>query len=77
MLFATGLMFPLSVGISKLIRADWKSKDNPLGDLGLYLILLSRFTFLFFFGMIEIPSNAIMFICNHNRSALLSLQLVF
>jgi hypothetical protein len=39
MLFATGLMFPLSVGISTLIKADWKSKDNPLGDLGLYLNL--------------------------------------
>ncbi|WP_425444441.1 DUF7010 family protein [Terribacillus aidingensis] len=32
-------LFPLSVGISTLLKADWKSKDNPLGDLGLYLNL--------------------------------------
>ncbi|WP_077310102.1 DUF7010 family protein [Terribacillus halophilus] len=61
MLFATGLMFPLSVGISNLIKADWKSKDNPLGDLGLYLNLAQLIYFpILFWGIIESPSNAIM-----------------
>lgn len=39
MMFSTGLMFPLSIAISTLIKADWKYKDIPLGSLGLYLNL--------------------------------------
>ncbi|WP_205317625.1 DUF7010 family protein [Oceanobacillus zhaokaii] len=62
MLFSTGLMFPLSVGISTLIKADWKFKDNPLGNLGLYLNL-SQFIYftIFFWGIIKSPEAAVMF----------------
>ena|SRR5690625_1252668 len=37
MLFATGLMFPLSLGISHIMKADWKIEGNPLAILGMYL----------------------------------------
>lgn len=33
-LWATGLMFPLAVLFSILIRADWKASNNPIGQLG-------------------------------------------
>ncbi|GGM18750.1 hypothetical protein GCM10011351_00700 [Paraliobacillus quinghaiensis] len=37
--YGTGLMFPLAVVISKLIRADWRMNDHPFGILGLYINL--------------------------------------
>ncbi|MDE5416141.1 DUF7010 family protein [Alkalihalobacterium chitinilyticum] len=62
MLFSTGLMFPLSVGISSLIHADWRLKNNPLGDLGLYLNLAQVIYFpILFWGIITSPSDAILF----------------
>ncbi|WP_077214938.1 DUF7010 family protein [Bacillus dakarensis] len=62
MLFSTGLMFPLSVGISTLIRADWKLKNNPLGNLGLYLNLAQLIYFpILFWGIIKSPNDAIVF----------------
>ena len=62
MLFSTGLMFPLSVGISTLIKADWKLKNNPLGNLGLYLNLAQIIYFpILFWGMIKSPNDAIIF----------------
>lgn len=62
MLFSTGLMFPLSVGISTFIRADWKLKNNPLGKLGLYLNLAQLIYFpILFWGMIKSPEDAIIF----------------
>ncbi|SDH67106.1 hypothetical protein SAMN05192534_10916 [Alteribacillus persepolensis] len=33
----TGLMFPLAVIFSKMVKADWKVENHPLGVLGLYL----------------------------------------
>lgn len=39
MFFSTGLMFPLSIFISKQIKAEWKFENHPLGKLGLYLNL--------------------------------------
>jgi len=38
-LFSTGITFPLVILISKVIKADWKVNDNPLGMLGLYINL--------------------------------------
>ncbi|MCW1927733.1 DUF7010 family protein [Bhargavaea beijingensis] len=35
LLALTGLLFPVAVGLAGLLKADWKSKDNPLGSLGL------------------------------------------
>ena len=62
MLFSTGLMFPLSVAISTLIKADWKLKNNPLGNLGLYLNLAQLIYFpILFWGMIKSPNDAILF----------------
>lgn len=37
LLMSTGLMFPLSILISKLLKADWRFENNPLSDLGVYL----------------------------------------
>ncbi|MFS0574111.1 hypothetical protein AB1K83_00615 [Sporosarcina sp. 179-K 3D1 HS] len=33
-LWATGLMFPVAILFSKLIQAEWKASDNPIGQLG-------------------------------------------
>lgn len=61
MLFSTGLMFPLSVGISTVIKADWKLKNNPLGNLGLFLNLAQIIYFpILFWGILKSPNDAIM-----------------
>ncbi|NEU30694.1 hypothetical protein GN156_07855 [bacterium LRH843] len=61
MLYATGLMFPLSVGMSTFIKADWKLKNNPLGNLGLLLNLAQLIYFpILFWGMIKSPNEAVM-----------------
>ncbi|WP_028402380.1 DUF7010 family protein [Ectobacillus panaciterrae] len=62
MLFSTGLMFPLSVTMSALIKADWKFKHIPLGSLGLYLNLaqLIYFPILFWAGM-KSPNEMVLF----------------
>ena len=62
MLVSTGLMFPLSVGISTLIKADWKLENNPFGNLGLYLNLAQIIYFpILFWGIIKSPDDAIIF----------------
>lgn len=62
MLFSTGLMFPLSVGISSLLKADWKLENHPLGKLSLYLNLAQIIYFpILIFGMIKSPHAAIIF----------------
>ncbi|SEJ75436.1 hypothetical protein SAMN04488127_2707 [Bhargavaea ginsengi] len=35
LLALTGLLFPVAIGLAGLLKADWKSEDNPLGSLGL------------------------------------------
>lgn len=61
MLFSTGLMFPLSVMMSKMIKADWRSKDNSLGDLGLYLNLAQLMYFpLLFWAFAKSPNETIL-----------------
>ena len=37
MLMLTGIMFPLAIGLSSLLKTDWKSEGNPLAGLGLIL----------------------------------------
>lgn len=37
MLYATGVMFPLSILLSKWLNVDWQSKGHPLGSLALVL----------------------------------------
>ncbi|ARF12738.1 DUF7010 family protein [Sporosarcina ureae] len=61
MLFSTGLMFPLSVGISHVLKADWKYKHNALGSLGLYLNLAQIIYFpILFWSMLQSPHNVVM-----------------
>lgn len=62
MLFSTGLMFPLAVGISQLIGADWKFKTNPIGSLGLYLNLAQIIYFpILFWAIGKSPEEAVIF----------------
>lgn len=62
MLFSTGLMLPLSMMIAKILKADWKSNDNPLGDLGLYLNLAQLMYFpILFWAFVKNPYEMIIF----------------
>lgn len=55
-------MFPLSVSISTLIKADWKLENNPLGNLGFYLNMAQIIYFpILFWGIIKSPADAILF----------------
>jgi len=62
MLFSTGLMFPLAIVIAKIIKADWKSDDSPIGDLGLYLNLAQLMYFpIIFWAFAKNPHEMIVF----------------
>ena len=61
-LLSTGLVFPLAVLLSKIIQADWKSANNPLGDLGLYLNLAQLMYFpIIFWALTYSPAEMLMF----------------
>lgn len=61
-LYSTGLMFPLAVVISTVMKVDWKAKRNPLGNLGLVLNLAQLIYFpLIFWAFISHPHEAIVF----------------
>jgi len=61
-LFSTGITFPLAILISKVIKADWKVNDNPLGMLGLYINLAQLMYFpILFFAFIKAPNQFIIF----------------
>lgn len=60
--FMTGaLLLPLAYGLSKMLKVDWKLKDNPLQPLGLWLNFaqLVYFPFLIFI-LIKDPDYFIM-----------------
>lgn len=60
--YSTGLMFPISIFIAKIINADWKTNDNPLGKLGLYLNLAQIMYFpLLFWAFSKNPEYMIIF----------------
>ncbi|MRG88306.1 DUF7010 family protein [Salinibacillus xinjiangensis] len=62
MLWTVGLMFPLAVLMSKLCKAEWKSNDNPLGVLGLYLNLAQLMYFpIIFWAFANSPEQMILF----------------
>jgi hypothetical protein len=62
MLYSTGLMFPLAIIISKMIKADWKANDNPLSKLGLYLNLAQIMYFpIIFWAFVKSPTNMVLF----------------
>ena len=61
-LFSTGITFPLAILISKVIKADWKVNDNPLGMLGLYINLAQLMYFpILFFAFVKTPNQFIIF----------------
>lgn len=61
MLFSTGIMFPLSIAISTIIKADWKLQNNPLKNLGLFLNLAQLIYFpILFWAIFENPHVAIL-----------------
>jgi hypothetical protein len=59
--YSTGLMFPLAVVLSNLLKADWKAKDNPLGSLGLYLNLAQLMYFpVLFWTIVKHPTDMVL-----------------
>lgn len=62
MLVSTGMMFPLAVGISTLLKADWKLEDNPLNMLGL-IINLAQFAYFpfIFWAFAKSPEQVVLF----------------
>jgi len=62
MLYSTGITFPLAILISKVIKADWRVNDNPLGMLGLYINLAQLMYFpILFFTFAKAPNQVIIF----------------
>lgn len=60
MLMSTGLMFPLSVGLSTILKADWKLTGHPLGQLGFILNIAQIIYFpILILVMIQHPEEAI------------------
>lgn len=59
-LYSTGLMFPLSVLLSIIMKVDWKAKGNPLGNLGLILNVAQLIYFpLIFWAFISNPNEVV------------------
>ena len=62
MLISTGLMFPLAILLSRLLKADWKVKNHPLADLGLYLNVAQFVYFpLLFWVFMKSPHDFVLF----------------
>lgn len=62
MLFSTGIMFPLSLLFSKIIKAEWKFEGSPLASLGLYLNFAQIIYFpIVFWAIAHSPEQALMF----------------
>lgn len=58
---AAGPMLPLAFGFSKLLKTQWKMKDNPLQPLGLWLNFSQLFYFpLLVFALVQMPEYFIM-----------------
>lgn len=61
-LFSSGLMLPLSLIMSRLIKADFKTDDNPIGMLGLHLNFAQLMYFpLIFWAFSKDPKLMILF----------------
>lgn len=55
-------MFPLSLGISRIMKVDWKLEGNPLAPLGLYLNLAQIIYFPILIWVIgKRPEEAVIF----------------
>ena len=56
-----GLMLPLALLLSRILKTDWKVKDNPLQPLGLWLNFAQLFYFPFLiFILIKQPESFVM-----------------
>lgn len=77
MLVSTGMMFPLAVGISTLLKADWKLEDNPLNMLGL-IINLAQFAYFpfIFWAFAKSPEPGCVIFRYHNSCAFFPIRLV-
>lgn len=57
----SGLMLPLALFFSKILKTTWKNKDNPLQPLGLWLNFAQLFYFPFLiFILIKMPDYFVM-----------------
>lgn len=62
MLFTTGIMFPLSIAVSTIIKADWKFENNPFSNLATYLNLAQIMYFpILFWAIANSPNEAVLF----------------
>ena len=62
MLFSAGIMFPLALLFSKLIKADWRTNDHPLGMLGFYLNIAQLMYFpIIFWALGQSPNQMVLF----------------
>lgn len=62
MLCSSGIMFPLSIGINHLLKADWKLEGHPLGPLGLFLNLAQVMYFpILIWAIGKSPEEAVIF----------------
>lgn len=62
MLCSSGLMLPLAILFSRLLRAEWKFDDNPLSSLGLSLNLAQLAYFpLLLWAIAASPVDAVLF----------------
>lgn len=61
--YSTGIMFPMAILLSKLIKAKWRVNDNPLGMLGLYMNLAQFMYFpILFYSFSKNPEEMIIFL---------------
>lgn len=59
---STGLMFPMSILMAKLIKADWRVAGHPLNELGLYFNIAQFVYFPFvFWAFIQSPEQMVYF----------------
>ncbi|WP_208589575.1 DUF7010 family protein [Gracilibacillus suaedae] len=60
--FLSAFLFPLALGVSAIVKADWKLADNPLGMLGLFLNLAQFMYFpIIFWAFMQSPKDMIIF----------------
>lgn len=58
---AAAIMLPLAFGFSKVLKTNWKIKDNPLQPLGLWLNFAQLIYFpILIFTLIKYPDNFIL-----------------
>ncbi|WP_027963682.1 DUF7010 family protein [Halalkalibacillus halophilus] len=62
MLFSTGLMFPLAILFSSVMKADWKLENNPFANLGVILNVAQLMYFPVIVWAISVsPEQAVVF----------------